>query len=96
MRIESGGRIAEDSGPRQGLFGFLKEEAWNVCDRKLRRDELKMVMPSSFFETNNAPVKKRYLCRTCYIKFARKSAASRAQRSAEYDQRDLKVYSIEA
>lgn len=96
MRIGSGERIVEDRTRGQGLFGFLKDDACNVCGKRLRRDELKIVMPSSFFETKSAPVAKRYLCRMCYTRFARRSALSRAQKTAESSQRDLAVYSVEA
>jgi len=94
----SGERIVEAREPRRGIFGFLKEDACNVCGRKLGRNDLKIVMPSSFFEANSEPVAKRYLCRNCYSRFARKSASrrSKVQSGASQLNKNLAVYSVEA
>ncbi len=96
MRIGSGERIVEDSAPHRGLFGFLSDDACNVCGKKLGRSDLKIVMPSSFFEAQSAPVAKRYLCRGCYSRFARRSASGRAQRRAQPSNARNVAVSVEA
>lgn len=61
-------RCAEELDKR-----YMVRNICSVCNRLLKKQELKFVMPSRMYSSNSIPIGHRLLCGACYKRVARRT-----------------------
>lgn len=85
--------VAEPGIQHSAAVGIAK---CAVCKRGLGRNEIKVVLPSSAFLTNNnMPIEKRLSCANCYKALLIRTRIRRVSRAAGSKNRAIKYMQLE-
>lgn len=57
-------------------------QSCSICSKKMDRNEVKFVMPSSAYNSTNIPIEKRMVCIGCYSNMAIKMKARSVHRAS--------------